>query len=253
LPRVAINWRAVLAPPLILLAALALLGAGRAAVDRPVEALIVEGTFQRVTPVQIEAALAEELEQRFLALDLDRLSQTVADLDWVDTVALERLWPGSLKVRITEHQAAASWGDGGLLNTRGELFVTDARHIPAELPRLSGPEGRSAEVAQRYLKMHDELVPRGLDLRRVHLDDRGAWDLTLQNGIEVRLGRRDVDARSELFLVVVAVIISSRSADIDFIDMRYSNGFTIGWTSDSPGPVNESPEPEQTRVAGPMH
>jgi cell division protein FtsQ len=127
-----------------------------------------------------------------------------------------------------------------LLNVRGELFVTEARHVPAELPRLSGPEGEAAEVARRYLSVRDRLIPLGLDLRRVHLDPRGAWDMTLQNGVEVRLGRRDVENRTDLFLEIVADIITSRAADIDYVDMRYSNGFTIGWNNGASTPVEGS-------------
>ena len=74
-----------------------------------------------------------------------------------------------------------------------------------------------------------QLIPLGLDVRRVRLDARGAWDITLANGVDIRLGRRDVDERTDLFLDVVANIITGRAADIDYVDMRYSNGFTIGW------------------------
>ncbi|MDH3433054.1 MAG: cell division protein FtsQ, partial [Gammaproteobacteria bacterium] len=137
---------------------------------------------------------------------------------------------------------AAIWGERGLLNVRGELFVTDARHIPAELPRLSGPESRAADVAQRYLEVRERLIPVGLDVRRVHLDARGAWDMTLQNGVEVRLGRRDVDERTDLFLDIVADIINGRGNDIDYVDMRYSNGFTIGWNNGARSPVGDPAE-----------
>jgi cell division protein FtsQ len=130
---------------------------------------------------------------------------------------------------VTEQVPAAIWDDQGLLNVRGELFVTQARHIPVELPRLSGPENRQAEVAQRYLAVRERLIPLGLDLRRVQLDARGAWQMTLANGVEVRLGRRAVDERTNIFLDVVAGIITGRAADINYVDMRYSNGFAIGW------------------------
>ena len=82
------------------------------------------------------------------------------------------------------------------LNTRGELFVTEARHVPPELPRLNGPEGSSAEVAARYLAVREQLIPIGLDVRTVRLDARGSWQMVLGNGIEVRLGRRDVAERT---------------------------------------------------------
>jgi cell division protein FtsQ len=110
------------------------------------------------------------------------------------------------------------------------------------LPRLSGPEDRSADVAQRYLDVRDRLIPVGLDLRRVHLDPRGAWDMTLNNGVEVRLGRRDINERTDLFLDIVADIITGRAADIDYVDMRYSNGFTIGWNNGSRTPIDDTEE-----------
>ena len=203
--------------------------------DRPITSLTIEGPFQRVSALQIEAAISDELGNGFLSADLDRLRDAIVALPWIDRANVARRWPGRLVISVSEQIPAACWGDDGLLNTRGELFVTDARHVPAELPRLSGPEGRSAEVAERYLRMRDQLIPRGLDVRRVHLDARGSWELTLQNGIEIRLGRRDVATRTDLFLDVVADIITSRAAEISFVDMRYSNGFTIGWNAQQPG------------------
>ena len=41
-------------------------------------------------------------------------------------------------------------------------------------------------------------------------------------------------SRTDLFLAVVANIITGRSADIDYVDMRYGNGFTIGWKGSPP-------------------
>jgi cell division protein FtsQ len=141
---------------------------------------------------------------------------------------------------------AAIWGEAGLLNVRGELFLTDARHVPAELPRLSGPEDRAADVAKHYLAVRERLIPLGLDLRRVRLDPRGSWDMTLANGVEIRLGRRDTENRTNLFLDIVADIITSRAVDIDYVDMRYSNGFTIGWNdgANTPIPAPQSKDEE---------
>jgi cell division protein FtsQ len=73
--------------------------------------------------------------------------------------------------------------------------------------------------------------------------------MTLQNGIQVRLGRRDVPGRTELFLNVVADIITSRAKDIDYVDLRYSNGFTIGWNGGSATPIAKPRQTEQEMLA----
>ena len=213
--------------------------------DRSIESIAVNGPFQRVTPLQIEEAISDELDAGFFGADVGRMQRRIQALAWIDGASVARRWPDRIAISVTEQVPAAIWGERGLLNVRGELFVTDARHIPAELPRLSGPDDSSDEVARRYLNVREQLIPLGLDVRRVRLDARGAWDMTLTNGIEIRLGRRDVDERTELFLDVVANIITGRAEDIDYVDMRYSNGFTIGWNDGAGTPATdpESPDP----------
>jgi cell division protein FtsQ len=218
--------------------------------DQPISAITIEGPFQRVTALQIEEAINDELGAGFFTADLELIRSRIVTLPWIDDANVARRWPGTLAIAVTEQIPAAVWGERGLLNTRGELFVSDARHVPAELPQLSGPDGASATVAQRYLNMKDKLIPSGLDLRQVSMDARGAWALKLSNGIEIRLGRRDVDAREQLFLDVAANIISSREAEINFVDMRYSNGFTIGWKNGSRSPASEAAASEGGMVAG---
>ncbi len=210
--------------------------------DRPIRSIEINGPFQRVTALAIEEAISEELDSGFVSAELDRIRERIVALPWIDQATVARRWPSRLRITVTEQVPAAIWGERGLLNVRGELFVTDARHVPAELPRLSGPEDRAADVAKRYLLVRERLIPLGLDLRRVRLDARGAWQITLANGVEVKLGRRDTDLRTDLFLEVVADIITSRAPEIDYVDMRYSNGFTIGWVNGSSTPV-EDPQP----------
>lgn len=217
--------------------------------DRTISSIEISGPFQRVTALQIEEAISDEIDAGFVGADLDRIQGHIVALQWIDQARVARRWPNRVSIAVTEQVPAAIWGEQGLLNTRGELFVTKARHMPAELPRLSGPDDSSAEVAKRYLAVRDQLIPVGLDLRRVHLDARGSWEMTLANGIEVRLGRRDVPERTDLFLDVVADIITGRAADIDYVDMRYGNGFTIGWKGGSKTPVADPQKDGQKMLA----
>ena len=106
------------------------------------------------------------------------------------------------------------------------------RHVPPELPRLDGPEGSEWQVAQRYLAIQGRLVEQGLRVAALRLDARGAWDLVLSNGVTVRLGRRQVDERMDRLVQVAAQVIAGRAAEIAYVDMRYSNGFSIGWWRD---------------------
>jgi len=214
---------------LALAALAALLAIG---LDQPVRSIVIDGPFQRVSPVEVEQVARGALSGGFVSADLDRLRATVEALAWVDRARVQRLWPDRVRVEIVEQQAAARWGEDGLLNTRGELFASGARHVPPELPRLDGPAGTEWQVAQRYLAIQGRLVEQGLRVMALRLDPRGGWEMDLSNGVTVRLGRRQVDERMERFVQVAAQVIAGHAAEIAYVDMRYSNGFSIGWRRD---------------------
>ncbi|MBS0579894.1 MAG: cell division protein FtsQ/DivIB [Proteobacteria bacterium] len=226
----AVNWRR-LAIGCGLLAAAGCAGAAVMwAFNQPIETVAVEGRFQRVAPVDVERVVKAQLHGvGLLSVDLKAVRTAIHTLPWVDAVSVQRAWPRGLTVLVVEQTAAARWGERGLLNTRGELFDTDERHVPPELAQLQGPEGKEGVVAQRYLAAEGRLAQAGLRLTALRLDARGAWEFDLSNGVTVRLGRRQVDDRFEKFMSTALKLVSQRGEDIAYVDMRYTNGFAIGW------------------------
>jgi cell division protein FtsQ len=226
----AINWRALG----LVLGTLALIGAGALAVtwglNQPIRTVAVAGRFQRVAPVDVERVVKAQVHGAgLLSVDLAAVRRAIHTLPWVDAVSVQRAWPRGLDVLVIEQTAAARWGERGLLNTRGELFDSDERHIPPELARLEGPDGKESVVAQRYLAAEGRLMQAGVRLTAMRLDARGAWEFDLANGVTVRLGRRQVDERFEKFMNTALKLVTQRGEDIAYVDMRYTNGFSIGW------------------------
>ena len=228
LPR--INWRAL---GVVLGVQALLVGTALAALwvlNQPIETVAVAGRFQRVAPGDVERVVKAQVHGAgLLSVDLATVRSAIHTLPWVDGVSVQRAWPRGLEVRVIEQTAAARWGERGLLNTRGELFDSDERHIPPELAQLSGPAGKESLVARRYLATEGRLMQAGLRLTAVRLDARGAWEMDLANGVTVRLGRREVDERFEKFMKTALKLVTQRGEDIAYVDMRYTNGFAIGW------------------------
>jgi cell division protein FtsQ len=203
------------------------------ALDRPVRRVLVEGAFQRVSPPEIESAVVEVVHGGLASVDLDRVRERIERIEWVDRAVVQRRWPDAIRVIVTEQVAAARWNEAGLLNTRGELFIRNARYVPPELPLLQGPEGSEGPVAQLYLEAQGRLLEAGLRLTGVRLDDRGAWQLELANGVVVKLGRQAVNERLERFIRLASQLVAKRLAEINYVDMRYTNGFSVGWNARS--------------------
>jgi cell division protein FtsQ len=226
----AINWRALA----LLAGAVAVLGCGALAaawgLNQPIQSVAVEGRFQRVAPGDVERVVKAQVHGAgLLSVDLAAVRRAIHALPWVDAVSVQRAWPRGLTVLVIEQTAAARWGARGLLNTRGELFDSDERHVPPELAQLQGPDGKESVVAQRYLAAEGRLMQAGLRLTALRLDARGAWEFDLANGVTVRLGRRQVDERFEKFMNTALKLVTQRGEDIVYVDMRYTNGFAVGW------------------------
>jgi cell division protein FtsQ len=232
LPRIAlpvINWRLLL-NGIVLLGVLVGAYTGTSwALDKQISVVRIEGRFDRVSAAQVEAAIMPFRHRGFLSIDLREVQAAVTDLPWVERASVRRSWPSALIVEVIEERAAACWREKGLLNVYGKLFVEETSHIPAELPRLSGPEGTELEVAKRFFALDKQVQQRGLNAVSLKVDDRGAWELGLSNGLTVRFGAVAVDARIARFFDALDGVLAPVANRMEYIDMRYTNGFAIGW------------------------
>ena len=88
-------------------------------------------------------------------------------------------------------------------------------------------------MTRRYLEVQPRLAGGGLRIMRLTLDERGAWELELGDGLQVRLGRQDVHERLERFIRLASPMVAKRVGEISYVDMRYTNGFSVGWNARS--------------------
>ena len=221
--------------------------------DRPIRTVTVTGRFQHLTPQQVERAVAGAVDGAgLLTVSLENVRRAVAALPWVASASVGRTWPHGLHVWVREQHAAAQWGADGLINSRGVLFVSHASPPPRGLARLAGPEGTEAGVMRRYRAMQERLAPSGLAIAALSVDARGTWQFTLRDGITVRLGRSEVEERFDKFMSAALGIVKRRSAAISYVDMRYTNGFAIGWRKGATSHATPS-EGRRVRPAGSSH
>lgn len=230
LPHFNLPWRRMTSAATTLLVIGGFLFLLRLALDQPVERVAISGRFQRVPVLEIEKAVRGAAGGAGMAaVDLRRIADAVEAIPWVDRATVARSWPRALTVQVVEQVPVARWGEQGLVNERGEVFMHDARHIPAELAELAGPEGRHQQMTERYLAVAPRLIEAGMRLTRLTLDERGAWEIALDNGVTLRLGREQVDERFDRFIRAAVRVVSARAGEIAYVDLRYANGFAVGW------------------------
>jgi cell division protein FtsQ len=225
----AVSWSQAINGTLLLLTGVGAWAGTTWLMEQPINAVSIDGSFERVQAVQIEAAVMPYIKAGELTADLADLRNIIVALPWVQDESVRRSWPSTLNIKITEERAAARWGDKGLLNVYGELFVRSAKHVPAGLPRLEGPEGSELHVARQYFALNTQLEQRGLNATVLRMDERGSLSLGLSNGMEVRFGTVDLEERTTRFFQALDEVLTPIADRINYIDMRYTNGFAVGW------------------------
>ena len=191
--------------------------------------LSLSGRLQHVQPEAVREAVLPALGSGFFTTDVDKVSAAVMQVPWVAQADVRRQWPHTLRVSITEEVPVARWNGDGLMDAQGRVFVHSTDAAYAGLPALAGREGSEQDVLAQYDTLQALLAPRGLAIATLAVDARGAATLQLDDGIEVRLGREDAEARLARFSSVALPALGAKLATVAYVDMRYTNGFAVGW------------------------
>lgn len=195
----------------------------------PLNNLIVQGEHHYLSRDMVRETVLQLPEVgNFFALEVDKVQQQVQALPWVYQTSVRKQWPDTLRVYIVEQQVASRWNQDALLNTQGEIFRANLGDTA--LVSLSGPDDESARVLKEYQRLTNLLTPKGYQIESVHLTPRLSWELTLENGIKLLLGREAITARLQRFIDVYPGI--EERERVAYLDLRYDTGLAVGWKQD---------------------
>lgn len=202
----------------------------------PLRTLRVQGELERVDARQLRATVLPYAVKGFFAVRLGDAQAAVAKMPWVERAEVRKRWPDVIEVRIVEHHPFARWGRDRLLSEHGRLFPARGVTLPKGLPLLDGPDARVADVVALYNESRALFAPSGIDVRRLVLDRRGSWSLTLSNGTQVVIGSNEARLRLTRFARLLPQLLSQKQLPLTRADLRYTNGFALSWPPSKPLP-----------------
>lgn len=205
---------------------------------RPIDQISVNaGQSTHIREQQLKQLIIPQAQQGFFGLDVDELRQTLQQIPWVESAGVRRIWPDRLEIELLERQPLTRWGSQQLLDAHGRRFLPPPQSIPDNLPWLDGPADSEQRVLEQYLQFAELLKVTGLGIYAVSVNQRGAWRLKLDNGLELLLGRERMTQRLWRLVQVYSTVIKPKQADIRNIDLRYSNGFALSWRKPDDNPT----------------
>jgi cell division protein FtsQ len=198
----------------------------------PIRSIQLTGTFENLDQREVESTLQRYIGKGFFSLDIHQLQQTLKAKSWTDSVSVRRIWPDKLRVTITEKKPIARWDDDHLLSESARVFAARSADF-GHLPLVHADNHQPDWVLRQFQKLQAQFNRVDEPVVSLQVDSRGALDVTLINGLQIKLGRDHIDHKIDRLVNIYQQQILPRREKIERIDLRYSNGFAVAWKKEA--------------------
>lgn len=206
----------------------------------PVKKVEVRGA-QRLNREEIVALTGVAPGQNLLKLHLKTVGQQVARNPWVATVRVQRFFPGTVAVSITERKPVAVVNLGLLyyLDTTGEPFKPLSFGDALDLPVVTGlsEEGLAADPAGTRvalktacellaaLQQHGSFILA--DVSEIHYDRAHGFTLfTTSGAVPIRIGTDDFSGKLTRFARIYQTLMTQQPG-LHYIDLDYNDRIVV--------------------------
>ncbi|KGJ91251.1 cell division protein FtsQ/DivIB [Colwellia psychrerythraea] len=205
----------------------------------PVTSIVISGEMPYSHRNDIINAIEPVDMGNFFQVDVNEVQSYVLTLPWVYSVAVRKQWPNELKIYVVDQKPVAFWNGNFLINQLGQVFQAEIARINHYLPSFFGPEGSELLALKNYRDFNALLDFKALSIDELVLSERFSWQLTLDDGVTLNLGREERVERIQRFMDVYPIIKAQlkvkkiagkqQNQAVDYIDLRYDTGLAVGW------------------------
>ena len=226
---------------------LILIMGGKALRDAPPAAIHVSNQGLTVTEYRaLQQVMNQQSVSSFFTSDLQALRDITTNLAWVDQVSISRDWQRGIVVTALPKQAVANFGTERLVDAKGSVFVpADSRDLTQErFATLQGDRAQAPVIMQQMQQVNDWYTPLDMQVADIILSPRMTWLIRFDNGLRVIVDNEDTAQKLLNLSQLLANQLSNRRDQIQSVDLRYKNGFTIAWNIAPPQDIAPSQDNE---------
>ncbi len=200
-------------------------GVTRLVVDMP--------STSKLSAAEIRAAAAPAVQGGVLDVNLAAVRARVQSLGWVKQASVRRLWPNALAITVVPERAVARWGESALVDASGHIFTPPSLQGFDKLPILHGADAENTlALFDDFHQASAALSAIGFEIKVFSRNPRGEVAITLAGGTRIELGSKNARGMLARFVTVAAPALGTAIARASTVDMRYPNGFAVGWKRD---------------------
>ena len=198
-------------------------------VSMPLKYVRTDGVFQYLSKDEVQAVLQPLVVTGFFDVDMQAIQAAVATLPWVDTVAVKRIWPDAIDIKVSERKPYARWGKSSLITGQGVIFTPKNVDQFQNMTVVTGPESQQVRVLEIMKGIKTALADQSMELAEFSVNDRWAWKIKLSTGLEILLGRNEQLKKLQRFLKTLTVLKQEQVEQMAVVDLRYPNGYAVSW------------------------
>ncbi|OOF70224.1 cell division protein FtsQ/DivIB [Rodentibacter caecimuris] len=167
----------------------------------------------------------------FFGQDVKAIQEQIESIPWVKGAVVRKIWPNRLSIWLTEYEPIAVWNNTDFITKGGIVFQLPPEKLKDQsLPYLGGPDYQAAKVLETWNQIYADFKAKNLVVKGVTIDERGAWQVTLDNDILLKLGRGEWKTKLARFATIYPQIEIPEDKRISYVDLRYASGAAVGMT-----------------------
>jgi cell division protein FtsQ len=190
-----------------------------ALMGQPFQRAVFTGNADKLARADLEA-LAEKVKGMN---SIAAVREAARRVPWVREASVRREYPDAVEIAFETHDALARWGDRALVSSRGDVFTAP---YAGSLPKFRGPDNGARAMAVEYPAIASAVAPLSAAVTELRLSPRGGWHVVLDSGLELELGRGDIQPRLARFAAAWPKL-AAQGVETRFADLRHASGFAV--------------------------
>ncbi len=209
-----------------------------------IKSVEVTGDLKILDKKVLQPVIETYAKTNLYLLDTEKLEKEIENNPWVHSASMTKMWPDKLIVKVFEQKPVAFWGSKEMLAENGEIINASLNSNSegnksqkdfsiGNLPMLYSPGVNSSDkgrnMATGFLKIKKWMKDFPLKMVEFKEDTRGSWQIKLENGMTLKIGRDNQEKRLRRFVVGYQQSLAKVIDKISVVDLRYTNGFSVKW------------------------